>query len=205
MIIGNFNIFGCARRPTEANAKLIVDAHAPLPGTVARKLFQSIRGRGAHILDAPRQIELLELAQCGPFNIDESPHATQSEQGFDSGVLERLDHGTILTCHVSIVQIGILRCAVAFSAPCSLHYPVALNEKGEKLSKQTMAAPLDTARPLPALVQALSFLRQEVSKELAEGSIEDFWRWAVGNWEVKGVPRVAGVKQENLLLGRFKS
>lgn len=58
MVIDNFNILGCARRPTEANAKLIVDAYAPLPDAVARKLFQTIRGRSAHILDAPRQINL---------------------------------------------------------------------------------------------------------------------------------------------------
>jgi hypothetical protein len=86
---------------------LIVDAHAPLPGAVARKLFQAIRGRSAHILDAPRQIELFELAQRDPFDIDESSYASKSEQGFGVGVPERLDNGPLLTRHVSIVQINI--------------------------------------------------------------------------------------------------
>lgn len=82
--------------------------------------------------------------------------------------------------------------------PNYLHLPVALNEKGEKLSKQTLAAPLDPARPLPALVEALRFLGQEVSPEVVEGSIEDFWRWAVENWKVERVPRVVGVKVADL-------
>jgi glutamyl-Q tRNA(Asp) synthetase len=77
--------------------------------------------------------------------------------------------------------------------PNYLHLPVALNAQGEKLSKQTLAAPLDPARPLPALHQIMRFLGQEVPKELAEGRIEDFWQWAVRNWKVERVPRVAGL------------
>ena len=92
-------------------------------------------------------------------------------------------------------QIHLQR-LLKLSTPDYLHLPVALNEKGEKLSKQTLAAPLDPARPLPVLLQAMRFLGQEVSPELAEGSLEDFWHWAVGNWEVRRVPRVAGVVVE---------
>jgi hypothetical protein len=39
----------------------------------------------------------------------------------------------------------------------------------------------------------MRFLGQEVPKELAEGRIEDFWQWAVRNWKVERVPRVAGL------------
>ena len=45
--------------------------------------------------------------------------------------------------------------------PDYLHLPVALNARSEKLSKQTLAAPLDAARPLPALFQVMRFLGQE--------------------------------------------
>jgi glutamyl-Q tRNA(Asp) synthetase len=70
---------------------------------------------------------------------------------------------------------------------------VARGVCGEKLSKQTNAAPLDPARPLLALTKVLRLLGQEASKQLAEGSIEDFWRWAVANWHVAHIPRVPGV------------
>lgn len=89
-------------------------------------------------------------------------------------------------------QIHLQR-LLGLPTPDYLHLPVALNAQSEKLSKQTFAAPLDATRPLPALLQVMRFLGQDVPVELIEGSIEDFWRWAVGNWEVGRVPRVAGM------------
>ncbi|MEX2163316.1 MAG: tRNA glutamyl-Q(34) synthetase GluQRS [Sulfuricaulis sp.] len=80
--------------------------------------------------------------------------------------------------------------------PKYLHLPVVLNAQGEKLSKQTLAAPLDPARPLPALIQVLRFLGQEAPKELAEGSTEDFWRWVAANWRLESVPRMPSVVME---------
>lgn len=77
--------------------------------------------------------------------------------------------------------------------PDYLHLPVALNAQKEKLSKQTLAAPLDATRPLPALLQILRFLGQELPPELADGSLEYFWRWAVTNWDAARIPRVPGV------------
>ena len=50
--------------------------------------------------------------------------------------------------------------------PRYAHLPVAVNAQGEKLSKQTGAAPIDPARPLPLLVQALRFLGQQPPVDL---------------------------------------
>jgi glutamyl-Q tRNA(Asp) synthetase len=83
-----------------------------------------------------------------------------------------------------------------FPTPDYLHLPVALNAQKEKLSKQTFAAPLDPTHPLPSLLQVMRFLGQEAPKELAEGSIEDFWRWTVANWDVRRVPRAPSVVVE---------
>jgi glutamyl-Q tRNA(Asp) synthetase len=80
--------------------------------------------------------------------------------------------------------------------PDYLHLPVALSKQREKLSKQTFAAPLDPARPLPALLQVMRFLGQDVPPELADGSLADFWRWAVTNWDLARIPRVPGVVVE---------
>jgi len=85
--------------------------------------------------------------------------------------------------------------------PDYLHLPVALNAQGEKLSKQTFATPLDVSRPLPALLRVLDFLGQEVSAELADGGLADFWRWAIAHWRVDRVPRVTGVVVEPLTGG----
>jgi glutamyl-Q tRNA(Asp) synthetase len=80
--------------------------------------------------------------------------------------------------------------------PDYLHLPVALSQQREKLSKQTFATPLDATRPLPALLRVLDFLGQEVSPNLADGSLQDFWRWAVTHWDAGRVPRVLGVVVE---------
>jgi glutamyl-Q tRNA(Asp) synthetase len=72
-----------------------------------------------------------------------------------------------------------------------MHLPVAVNESGEKLSKQTFAAPVDATRPQPALVAALAFLGQQPPRELARATVGELWKWAEKNWRLERVPRVA--------------
>jgi len=85
--------------------------------------------------------------------------------------------------------------------PDYLHLPVALNANSEKLSKQTLAAPLDNARPLLALLQVMRFLGQEIPPELAETNLDDFWRWAIVHWRSERVPQVLGIVVETLSVG----
>ncbi len=80
--------------------------------------------------------------------------------------------------------------------PAYVHLPVVLNAHDEKLSKQTLALPVDAARPQHLLLRVLQFLGQEPPAELAESSLDDFWRWAVKNWRVDRVPRIPGVVVE---------
>ncbi len=74
--------------------------------------------------------------------------------------------------------------------PTYLHLPVAVNARGQKLSKQTHAAPIDPARPLPALIRALTFLGQNPPAELSQGDRDSFWRWAIGHWDPAHIPAV---------------
>jgi glutamyl-Q tRNA(Asp) synthetase len=74
--------------------------------------------------------------------------------------------------------------------PRYAHLPVAVDEKGEKLSKQTFAMPVDARNPQPALVAVLDFLGQPPPPELARGTVKQFWDWAIGNWNLSQVPRV---------------
>lgn len=74
--------------------------------------------------------------------------------------------------------------------PRYAHLPVAVNEAGEKLSKQTLAAPVDSASPVPSLAAALAFLGQSPPSGLARASLTEFWDWALENWNLARVPRV---------------
>lgn len=78
---------------------------------------------------------------------------------------------------------------LGFATPRYAHLPVAVNAQGQKLSKQTLAAPLDERHPVPALVAALRFLGQEPPDGLATASVDELWQWAFETWRIDRVPR----------------
>lgn len=86
-------------------------------------------------------------------------------------------------------QIFLQQC-LGLPTPNYAHLPVAVDAAGEKLSKQTLAAPLDAARPGPALHAALRFLGQTPPAELARADIATLWAWAQAHWRWQQVPRV---------------
>jgi len=77
---------------------------------------------------------------------------------------------------------------LGYPTPAYLHLPVAVNAQGEKLSKQTRAAPIDVAQPLPHLLAAMRFLGQQPPAELAESNVASFWKWAAENWQSRKIP-----------------
>ncbi|MBN8734009.1 MAG: tRNA glutamyl-Q(34) synthetase GluQRS, partial [Acidobacteria bacterium] len=57
--------------------------------------------------------------------------------------------------------------------PHHLHLPVAVNEAGRKLSKQTQAEPLDPARAEPLIRAALSFLGVAVERASIDAMLQE--------------------------------
>jgi len=79
---------------------------------------------------------------------------------------------------------------LGYPTPSYLHVPVAINAAGEKLSKQTHAAPLP-ADPLPALVAAWRFLDQPVLQGSGRpANVAEFWAWAIPAWAPSRMPPV---------------
>jgi glutamyl-Q tRNA(Asp) synthetase len=85
-------------------------------------------------------------------------------------------------------QIFLQQC-LGLPIPCYAHLPVAVNAAGEKLSKQTRAAPVDASRPGPALYAVLAFLGQHPPPELSGASPDELWAWAMSHWRLDRVPR----------------
>ncbi len=85
-----------------------------------------------------------------------------------------------------------LQQALGFPQPQYLHLPVAQNEAGEKLSKQTLAPAIDPARAAMELMRALRFLGQNPPEELVRRPLHEIWNWAIPNWDVSRIPRVLG-------------
>jgi len=79
---------------------------------------------------------------------------------------------------------------LGYPTPRYLHVPIAVNVAGEKLSKQTRAAPLP-GEPLPTLLKAWRCLDQPLPAGSAEpASVAEFWQWAIGAWNPARLPPV---------------
>lgn len=94
-------------------------------------------------------------------------------------------------------QIFLQQC-LGFETPTYAHFPVAVNEKGQKLSKQHFATPLDHKSPLPALLRALRFLRQSVPEDLTQGDIPSALQWAIAHWDIQAVPKLANIRLDSV-------
>lgn len=73
--------------------------------------------------------------------------------------------------------------------PRYAHLPVAVNEGGQKLSKQNLARALDPQRREELLWQALRFLGQQPPPELRSVDLESIWEWAFEHWALDNVPK----------------
>jgi len=89
-----------------------------------------------------------------------------------------------------------LQTLLGYPRPIYMHLPVVVNAAGEKLSKQTHAAPLDLSRPGPTLWQVLHYLRQAPPQSLQSASIDEIWTWARAHWHPEAMQGVQSVKIE---------
>lgn len=76
---------------------------------------------------------------------------------------------------------------LGWPAPAWLHLPVATGAGGEKLSKQTLAAPVDAAHPVETLRAAFVFLGH--SPPADADSVEALWEWVRTAWDRAKLPR----------------
>lgn len=93
-------------------------------------------------------------------------------------------------------QIYLQRC-LGLPTPIYMHLPVAVNAAGEKLSKQTGAAPLDAKRPTLALFKALEVLRQAPPEQLRNETPAALLTWAIAHWHPQNLQRQICVNNED--------
>ena len=73
------------------------------------------------------------------------------------------------------------------------HIPVLANLAGEKLSKQTFAAPLQIDNPVHSIWSALQFLGQRPPELLLNAALDELWAWAIAHWQLGRIPRLRSI------------
>ena len=91
-------------------------------------------------------------------------------------------------------QIWLQQC-LGLPTPSYAHLPVVVNTAGEKLSKQTRAAAVDSAQGSKVLAVALELLGHPVPAELRGVPLNEFWGWAIASWSMARVPAVRSLPQ----------
>lgn len=87
---------------------------------------------------------------------------------------------------------GYLQRGADCAQPRYAHVPVIANARGQKLSKQTLAKPLDARRAATNLRAALDFLHQPAApRELV--AVDALLQWAIAHWDLARVPALRAV------------
>lgn len=85
-------------------------------------------------------------------------------------------------------QIYLQRC-LNLATPRYAHIPIARNATGDKLSKQTLAKPIDTTLATQQIWQALQFLGQQPPADIQNSSLPEIWHWAITHWQTQAIPK----------------
>ena len=85
---------------------------------------------------------------------------------------------------------------LSYATPAYMHLPIVTNAKGEKLSKQTLATPVEQNNVLCQLFAALKFLGQNPPDELRDCNLDSFWQWAVTHWNPANTTAAGGKRPD---------
>jgi glutamyl-Q tRNA(Asp) synthetase len=177
---------GCSRREiADSSLGLAVDGARIYPGTCRQGIAAGKEARALRVRVGDEAIRFVDRVQ--------GPQAQVLSREVGDFVLYRADG--LVAYQLAVVvddaaqgvtdvvrgadlldstarQIHLQR-LLGVPTPRYLHVPVAVNACGEKLSKQSGAAPVDAARPAEALAGALAFLGQPPAASL-ERAIEQW-------------------------------
>lgn len=198
-------VYACACSRKEIGDAGLDGADGPVyPGTCREGLPPGREARAWRVRTGATKIEFIDLLQ-GLVRQD-------LEREIGDFVLLRADHvfAYHLACAVDDSAQGIthvvrgadllastprqicLQRLLDLPTPEYMHLPVALNAAGAKLSKQTLASPVDPDRATGTLADALNFLNHSPPDEVCADGISALWRWALENWGRNRLPVTAG-------------
>lgn len=169
------------------------------PGKIARALRVDTRNAQVSIADRLQGKVMRDLErEAGDFIVQRADglFAYQLAAVVDDAELGVTDIVRGADLLDSTLRQAYLQRLLGLPLPRYLHLPVAVNALGEKLSKQTLAPPLDTAHPQPALVRALRFLNHAPPQTLQGAKTREILAWAIENWSIARIPAVRSMEPQ---------
>ncbi len=79
--------------------------------------------------------------------------------------------------------------------PNYAHFPVLVNDQGQKLSKQHFAAAVDISDAGRCLFEGLKFLGLQPPKALATSPCTAQLAWGIEHWDIQAVPKLANIPE----------
>lgn len=203
-------VFPCACTRREVSDSTLGEASEPIyPGTCrtgipAGRRARAIRARvdSTAIAFEDRlqgRIEQNLADEVGDFIVRraDGPFAYQIAvvvDDFEQGVTDVVRGADLLA---STPRQMLLQHRMGYPTPRYMHLPIAVNRNGEKLSKQTLAAPLAPAEGPLRLWRALCFLGQEPRRELQTEGTAALWAWALAHWNPEKIPRQRSIREDS--------
>lgn len=190
----------CSRKQINETARRGVDGpvypgtcRARQPGTVQAALRLRIPGERIVFEDGLQGHIACEVArECGDFVLRRADGVWSYQLAVvvddaEQGITHVVRGADLLA---STPRQILLQRLLGLPTPAYLHLPVVLDPHGDKLSKQTLAEPVDARAPLPALLAAWAFLGQTRSGRI--DSAPEFWSMARERWDRSRLPPVRG-------------
>lgn len=78
---------------------------------------------------------------------------------------------------------------LGYPQPDYLHFPVAVDSSGKKLSKQNFSPEILPTEKRANLIKALDFLGQNPPLIENFSSLDELWLWAIKNWNTSKIPK----------------
>lgn len=94
-------------------------------------------------------------------------------------------------------QLYLQQC-LKYPQPRYAHIPVAINNEGQKLSKQHFADAVNPQQATELLLKALEFLGQNPDPALPDANLAELLAWAIAHWDIQAVPKFANILHESV-------
>ena len=83
---------------------------------------------------------------------------------------------------------------LGYPTPSYMHLPIVVDQNGIKLSKQTLAAPVNEENPSRTLFLLLQLLQQNPPAELAKADTPTLLDWAIAAWQPQSLKKVRAIQ-----------